>query len=178
MVLSQKREIAVLLFNCDIMKRTAFVFTLCTLLGPFSLKAQVNQETDSLYLAAISYYLINRDSNHNRYPDIWPQIDTIFLEQTEAIEMVPNEINGRVIILLTGENFRKIYKQHRNRLIHTKVFPIKIKGDEIEITIIPYHGKWAKNILSTALSDWTSVYFKYDCDQKRWRFSRVVTGGI
>lgn len=151
---------------------------LCTLLGPFSLKAQVNQETDSLYLTALSYYLINCDSNHDSFPNIYRQIDTIFLEQKDQIRMVPNEINGRVIILLTSKNFRKIYKQNRNRLIHTKVFPIKIKRDEIEITIIPYRSKWAKNRLNHALSDWTSVYFKYNCDKKSWCFSRVVTGGI
>lgn len=131
-----------------------------------------------MYISALSYYLINCDSDHNSRPDIFPKIDTIFLEQTEELDMVTNEMDGRVIIRLTPENFRKIYKQHRNKLIHTKVVPIRINGDEIEITIIPYRSKWAKNRLNHALSDWTTVYFKYDCDQKRWRFSRVVTGGI
>ncbi len=160
------------------MHKKVFIFIFCILGGQISAKAQVGYQTDSLYIAALSYYLITCDSNHQKFPHIYPQIDTLFLERTDEIKEVPSVIEGKAIIELTKENFRKTYRKHRNRLTHTKVFPIEIIGSEIEITIIPYHGAWGKKTLSLALSDWTSVYFKYDCDKRSWVFSRVETGGI
>jgi hypothetical protein len=105
------------------------------------MKAQINHETDSLYISALEYYLASCDSNHIRNPNIYSKIDTIFLEQTPEIAEVPEVINGRVIVLVTNENWRKIYKKHGNTLIHSKVLSIDVFGDEIEISIIPYIGK-------------------------------------
>jgi hypothetical protein len=160
------------------MRRKALILIICALLVPFTLEAQINHETDSLYISALEYYLASCDSNHIKYPDIYSKIDTIFLEQTDEISVVPSILCGRVIVLITNENWRKIYEQNGNTLIHCKVFPIDVKGDEIEISIIPYKGKKVKDNLEIGLSDWTNVYFKYDCFKKRWVYIRVETGGI
>lgn len=135
-------------------------------MAPVFLKAQTNDETDSLFISAIEFYLASCDSNYIKYPDIYSKIDTIFLEYTNEISVVPSMLSGRVIILITNENWRKIYKQHGNKLIHTKVFLIAVKGDEIEITIIPYKAKKVKNNLEIGLADWTNIYFKYDYNKK------------
>ena len=104
------------------MRKTVFVLALCIFWRPISTKAQVNQETDSLYIAALSYYLISCDSNHQKFPNIYPQIDTIFLQQTDAIKEVPGEIAGSVIVEVTNENFRKVYKRHQNKLLLPECF--------------------------------------------------------
>lgn len=160
------------------MRKQLLIFLIASLVGNFQLKAQVNKQTDSLFIQALGYYLVSCDSSYHRYPKIYNRIDTIFLEQTAEISQVPPVINGRKIIVLTPENWKKMYKQNGNRLIHSKIFPIELKGDEIEITITPYHGSMVKNKLSLSLSDWTTIYFKYDCDRKKWLFSRFETGGI
>ena len=73
-----------------------------------------------------------------------------------------------------------VYVIINNReLIQLKIFPLKVQDGFVVISLVPYHGKLEKrNKLSLVVSDWTKVYFRYNCDKKCWEYDRTENGGI
>jgi hypothetical protein len=146
---------------------------------PLLLKSQSTSENDSLYLIAFEKYAIQIDSFYLKYGGDEDRYAKIYLETTDLFDSIPKFVNGKEVIVLNASNFKRIYRKNNNRLIHLKIFPMEIKEGQIEITFTPYHGelKRRKN-LNLALSDWTNVYFSFDCENNSWYYDRTENGGI
>ena len=150
------------------------------------IRAQSVSENDSLYLIALEKYTVEIDSFYTRYSDNPSKYETIYLEETNLFKNIPNRINGKEITILTDTNKEHIYNKNGNKLIQLKIFPLKVKNDLIEITVIPYHGKLVKSVsenqinlnYSISLSDWTNVFFKFNCESKKWEYEKTENGGI
>lgn len=144
-----------------------------------SSNAQTISENDSLYLTALEKYSIQLDSFYIKYSNNREQYSKIYIEYTDLFKGISEYIRGREVLILNNNNFKEVYKNNEGKLIQLRIFPIEIKHGQIEITFIPYHGKLdKKGKLSLALSDWTNVYFKYDCKQEKWIYDRTENGGI
>jgi hypothetical protein len=155
------------------------LFLVLTFFSGLIVNAQTFSENDSLYLIAFEKYEIQIDSFYTKYSGNDSLYETIYLEYTDLLDSIPKQINGRELIVLTGTNFKKIYHENDKKLIHLQVFPMEINNGQIKITFIPYHGRLEKrNKLHLALSDWTRVYFKYDCRTNKWVYDRTENGGI
>ncbi|KXX69455.1 hypothetical protein [Flammeovirga sp. SJP92] len=149
------------------------------LFGAMKSNAQSYNETDSLYLIAFEKYSIQLDSFYTKYSENNEQYSMIFIERTDLIKNLPDSIGERKIVTLNNENLKEVYKKYDWKLIQLKVFPIEIKKGQIEITFIPYHGEMdKKGNLNLGLSDWTNIFFQYDCNQKKWIYERTENGGI
>jgi len=143
------------------------------------INAQTYSETDSLYLIALERYVVQLDSFYKKYSGDPSIYDVIYLEHTELIDSIPKSINGSEIIVLYSENWKRIYKQNNNHLVHLKIYPIKIEKGKIKITFIPYIGKLEKGKhLTLGLSSWTDVYFKFNCESQTWKYEKTKNGGI
>ena len=141
--------------------------------------AQTISANDSLYLTALEKYSIQLDSFYSKYSNNKRQYSKIYIQNTDLFKGISENIRGREVVILNNDNLKEVYKKNEWKLIQLKIFPIKIKQGEIEIKFIPYHGKMdKKGNLSLALSSWTNVYFKYDCNQKKWLYDRSENGGI
>ncbi len=150
------------------------------------IKAQSVSENDSLYLIALEKYTVEIDSFYSRYSVNPFKYETIYLEETSLFKNIPDLVNGKEITILTDTNKEYIYNKNGNTLIQVKIFPLKVKNDLIEITVIPYHGKLVKNVsknqinlnYSISLSDWTTIFFKFNCKTKKWKYYKTENGGI
>ena len=141
--------------------------------------AQTITANDSLYLTALEKYSIQLDSFYSKYSDNKKQYSKIYIEKTDLFKGISPYIREREILILNNENLKEIYKENEWKLIQLRIFPIEIIEGEIEIKFVPYHGEMdKKGNLSLALSDWTNVYFKYDCNQKKSLYDRTENGGI
>jgi len=132
-----------------------------------------------LYLIALEKYTVQLDSFYTKYSANKERYATIYLEQTDLINPLPETIGNRNIVQLKMWDLKGIYKENDGSLIHTKIFPLKINKGFIEITLTPYHAKMRKKgKLDFAISDWTTVYFEYDFELKKWIYSRTENDGI
>lgn len=142
-------------------------------------KAQAKNYTDSLFSIAFQKFAIELDSFYLKYGNNSSSFETIFVEKNDYIDHIPTKIGNRKVVFLTAKNSFKIYKKNKNSIRHLKVFPMKLAGDTIEITFTPYYGKYKnRRTLSLALSDWTKIYFKFDCNSRTWKYLKSENGGI
>jgi hypothetical protein len=140
-------------------------------------KAQV-QESDKIYWSALEQYTLAVDTFYSKYSDHFKD-KNIYLQKPEYVNSIPKKVNGYHIILITSNNQQKIYKDYNNKLLHTMMFPVAVEDSLIYITFTPYHGelKKCKHYL-LAVSDGTTVYFKFDCDKQRYLVYKVDNWGI
>ena len=140
--------------------------------------AQKPTETESIYIVALEKYVMEIDSFYRKHSDGTEKYRPIFLERTDLIQNLPSDILGVEVVEL-GDNWKEIYRKNGNRLTHLKIFPIEIEEGLIKVTLAPYHGELKKrNNLQLGFSDWTSVYFEYDCSKRLWVYDRTENDGI
>ncbi len=131
------------------------------------------RKSDKIYWTALDKYTLALDSVNEG-----PVDRIIFLQKPEYVDSIPKEINGYHIVLLTPINQRKLYKDHNDRLIHTKMFPIAVEDSTMFITFTPYHGSFKHNNYRLGVSDGVTIYFKYDCLSKQFIVFKVQCWGI
>jgi hypothetical protein len=140
-------------------------------------KAQV-RESDKIYWSALEQYTLAIKTFYSKYSDRF-QDRNIYLQKPEYVDSIPKAINGYNITLITPANQQKVYKDHNNKIIHTIMFPVAVEDSLMYITITPYHGERQKRKhYSLAVSDGTTVYFKFDCDKRRYLVHKVNNWGI
>lgn len=134
-------------------------------------------ESKEIYLEALNQYTLQSDSlyagNRNH------ESKTIYLELSGDLDGLPDSLNGYRIVILTQENIKQVYRANNNRLIHTKLFPLRVETGRIVVSFIPYSGvrKWNGN-LDLSLGNGAHVHFQYDCQSESFEYERVVSWGI
>ena len=139
---------------------------------------QSNSFNDSLYITALEKYSIELDSFYSKFGPKIAENSNIFLEHTYLIQKIPDSVLNRPIIVLTGKNYKKIFRQHKGHLSAVKIFPMETKGDLIEITVRPSGSELKRGKLTQVMSSWTNVYFNYDIQSKSWKYQYTENGGI
>ena len=147
------------------------------------LGAQSFTENDSLYITALEKYTIEIDSFYTKYNVNNIKYDTLYINKNGVVDNLPSRIHGRCVIILSDTNKIEIYERNKNEIVEVKLFPIEIKSGQIEITIVPYQCKFNKkdelNIeYNYLISAWTNVFFKYDCNKRKWKYDRTKNGGV
>lgn len=57
-------------------------------------------------------------------------------------------------------------------------YPMVNEGERLEISFNVYWITYEKRSLNYALSDWSTVYFRYDCEKREYVVDDVKLGGI
>src|SRR4051794_2290546 len=70
--------------------------------------------------------------------------------------------------------YRKLGKSYATLVIR----PIQNEGSTLKVAVVIYWVSYKKHRLELALSDWSNVEFRYDCDQQQFVVSSVKLGGI
>lgn len=105
----------------------------------------------------------------------------IFIESNNGItEKLPRQVGQRPVTILTWENQKDVYNRNNNKIRHLKVFPARTKDDLIEINFTPYFGEYKgkKKGYFLSVSDWVIIQFKFDCEEKNFKYWNTKTGGI
>ena len=136
----------------------------------------------SIYGIALEHYAIQLDSFYEKYEPS-PHAATIFIEQNNYMYNIGNYVNGRKVFIITSANKDSIYRSQNNHIKYVLVSPIIIpdndRQDQVRITITPYASKRVrKHEYEMLLSDWTHVFFRFDCDTKTWQYQKTENGGI
>ncbi|MDB5131331.1 MAG: hypothetical protein JWR02_1080 [Mucilaginibacter sp.] len=156
------------------------LITITLIIAALTCKGQ-KQVTDKIYWAALEAYTHYSDTAYyfKSPPYIPPATKrAIYLKQQDYVDSIPKEINGYPIILITSNNFKKLYKEHKGKLIYTVMFPVKVKEGSLEIAITPYRGTLERNHLFLGVSDGITIVFSYSCDQQKFVVSKVIPWGI
>ncbi|WP_183562097.1 hypothetical protein [Mucilaginibacter sp. SP1R1] len=155
------------------------LFTALTLLLVSNIGWAQKNESDQIYCTALQQYTLSIDTFYSKYSNNkGAKVKEIFLQKPEFVDSIPSIVNGYTIILITSANQRKLYKDHRNRLTHTIMFPLTNKGSELFITITPYRGELKRNNYTLGVSDGTTIYFKFDCEKQTYVVDKVKNWGI
>ena len=158
------------------MKRLILVSVLYLTMSP--VKAQ-DRFSDQIYWIALEKYTSESNSTYSKGPSNGGDVKIIYLEKPTFIDSIPPLFNGFRIVLITPQNQRKLYLEHGKKLIHTRIFPIRVEGDKLSITITPYRGKMVdKRHYNLGVSDGSTVYFKYDCGKKEFVYDKTENWGI
>lgn len=142
-----------------------FVSSLC--------KAQVKQG-DIIYCIALEKYTQFLDTNGSEIP----KGRLLYLEKPNFIDSIPSEVNGYKIVQFTDHNQRKIYKENSNRISHGKILPVVIEDNVAKISIVFAGGRLKGRKYYLTVAGGTFVYFKYNCDEKRFVFDKIESLGI
>lgn len=136
------------------------------------------RESDRIYWSALEQYTLAVDTFYSKYSNGFKD-KNIYLQKPEYVDSIPKEVNGYHITIITSSNKKKLYKDHNNKLLHTIMFPVAVEDSLISITLTPYHGELTKRKhYSLAVSDGTTVYFKFDCVKQRYLVYKVDNWGI
>lgn len=157
------------------MKTLILISALCLTMSLF--KAQ-NKASDKIYWTALEKYTFALSSIYSRELS-YGDHKIVFIEKPFYVDSIPPSMNGYTIVQITSLNQRKLYLEHGKALIHTQIFPVRVEGDHLSITITPYRGKMtSKKHYNLAVSDGTTVYFKYDCEKKEFVYDKTENWGI
>jgi hypothetical protein len=140
-------------------------------------KAQV-QESDKVYWTALERYTKYLDTAYLQKSTALVEKRAIYLKKQDFIDSIPEKVNGYPIILLTSENYKRLYKEHKGSLTHTIMFPVKVSDSTLEVTIVPYSGNLKRNHLNLGVSGGTTITFQFDCVQHKFVVSKVNSWGI
>ena len=133
------------------------------------------EDSTNIYYKALWYYNAHLDSIKSKESEL-------YISYSKGItENLPKQIGKRRIVIVTKRNQVRIYKANKNFIIHTTIFPsAPAKEDRAEVFIIPYIGEYKgkRKGINLVLSDWIVIQFKYDLENKTYKYVTTLTGGI
>jgi len=72
------------------------------------------------------------------------------------------------------ERFKKLKKEFSSLVIQ----PAEIEGARVKVTVTVYWISYKKGMLQFDLSDWSTAYFRFDCEKRKFVLEKVELGGI
>ena len=70
------------------------------------------------------------------------------------------------------------YKKLRKEFPILVAFPMINNGERVKVSFNLYWFSYEKRSLTYSLSDWSHVYFRYDCEKREFVLDQVELGGI
>jgi hypothetical protein len=93
-------------------------------------------------------------------------------------EGLPSQLGDHRVEYLEPQELIERYKRLRKEFAILVAYPIVNEGERLEITFNVYWISYKKSSLNYALSDWSKVYFRYECDKREYVVNEVKLGGI
>ena len=93
-------------------------------------------------------------------------------------EGLPSELGEYRVEYLEQQGLIDRYKRLRKEFPILVIYPMVNEGVRLEITFKVYWMSYKKSSLNYALSDWSKVYFLYDCNKREYVIDEVKLGGI
>ncbi len=96
----------------------------------------------------------------------------------EVTEGLPTENNGYKATYLDMEGLIKRYKEKKQRFPLLIGHPIQTEGERLFISYTLHYFSAKDNIATYEISDWSKVYFRFDCEKREFVIDEIVLGGI
>jgi hypothetical protein len=91
---------------------------------------------------------------------------------------LPAQFGEYRVEYLDTENQIARYKVLRKPFSILKVQPMKSEGARLKIQVTVYWVEYKKSKVDLALSDWSDVEFRFNCETERFVISNIKLGGI
>jgi len=91
---------------------------------------------------------------------------------------LPEQFGDYRVEYLDTENQIARYKGARKPFSILKVQPMKSEGARLKIQVTVYWVEYKKSKVYLALSDWSDVEFRFNCETERFVISNIKLGGI
>ena len=140
---------------------------------------------DNLYYRALFASLdkMNKEWGHIDDTVLSSRIHTdyhnMIVEKNRNItEGLPSQFGEYRVEYLDSQELIDRYKKLRKEFAILVVYPMVNDKERLEITFNVYWISYGKRMLSYGLSDWSKVYFRYDCEKREYIVDEVKLGGI
>jgi hypothetical protein len=132
---------------------------------------------ESLYSQALFASIAGMDKAWGRFGDT--DYRHMFVEKEGGITDDLPEQSGeyRVEYLDFDQQVEKC-RQIKKPFVLLKIQPMTNEGANLGIQVTVYWVSYKKSRLNLALSGWSDVEFRFDCEQQRFVVSKVTRGGI
>lgn len=91
---------------------------------------------------------------------------------------LPSQLGNYRVEYLERQELIDRYKRLRKEFAILVAYPMVNEGERLQITFNVYWISYKKSSLNYALSDWSKVYFRYECDKREYVVDEVKLGGI
>jgi hypothetical protein len=100
-------------------------------------------------------------------------------ENRDITNGLPSQFGAYHVEYLDSQGLIDRYKKLRKDFAILVVYPMdNSDGTRLRIAFNVYWISYKKNRLNFALSDWSHVYFRYDCEKREYVIDEVKLGGI
>ena len=97
----------------------------------------------------------------------------------DITEGLPTQLGAYNVEYLDSQGLIERYKKLRKDFAILVVYPMDNNdGTRLRIAFNVYWISYKKNRLNFGLSDWSNVYFRYDCEKRDFVIDEVKLGGI
>jgi hypothetical protein len=139
---------------------------------------------DDLYARALEASIVQMDKQWGHINDsfggrIRTDYHHLKVEKDPQItDELPLEFGDRSVEYLDEHSLIERWKKLGKSFSVLKIRPIRNHIDLLKINITVYWVSYEKERLVFALSDWSDVEFRHDCEQKKFVITSVKLGGI
>jgi hypothetical protein len=96
----------------------------------------------------------------------------------EITEKLPTEFGAHRVEYLGYQELGERYKKVREAFDVLHMHPMKIENGKLTVDITVHSFSYKKHRYFYAISDWSSVTFRFDCEKKEYVIDDVKLGGI
>jgi hypothetical protein len=160
-----------------------YFLALVMLLSSLSALAQAGgtaAKTDNLYSKALFASMAEMEKEWSGINDGY---DTnyhhmLVAQKPEITEGLPSEFGDYHVEYLDTQAQVGRYKKLGKEFAILEIHPIQSDGAELKINISVSYVSYKKGRLMLAVSDWSDVELRYDCEKRNYVVSSVKLGGI
>lgn len=141
--------------------------------------AQINTETQDLYLKSFERYIAEFDVYKEKGIGILKP-EKIFFIEGNLLDSIPQSIKGVDLIEINSINYKTFFKTKNTKLSCIHFEPIQIIKNEILITVISSTRSYnSRNSHWTiTYGSWFNVFFEFDSTTQKWKISKTELKGI
>ena len=96
----------------------------------------------------------------------------------EITEGLPSQLGEYLVEYLDSQGLIDRYRKLRKPFAILVSHPLKNDDSRLEISFTVHWFSYGKGQSLYALSDWSTVYFRYDCEKREYVIDEVKLGGI
>jgi hypothetical protein len=138
---------------------------------------------ENLYSKALFASIIEMEKSFGHSDDSYLGIRTdyhhmLVKKDTGITDDLPEQFGEYRVEYLDTQNLIARCKELRKPFSILKIQPMKSEGARLRIQVTVYWAEYKKSRLNLALSDWSDVEFRYDCETQSFVISNVKLGGI
>ena len=96
----------------------------------------------------------------------------------DITEGLPSQLGKYRVEYLDSQGLVGRYRKLRKPFAILVTRPLQNDGERLKITFTVYWFSYGKGSLNYGVSDWSNVYFRFDCEKREYLIDEVKLGGI